>query len=227
MALATPEKIQQFNELGFVSFPEPLCPPSELAALRKRYDEVFAADNDEGRREKGLHFDLGGPSTLDGPPEDIATWTLPQVLTAGTALDELAPTLLANAGAISEALLASEPGWGEPSVLKGAHAIMKPPLVGAATPWHQDDAYASPDEEHRRLSCWVPLQDAGVEDGCKCSRSLCVFFRSRSLKDAAAQSCIGSSPSASSRSTSASCSSSRCRPGRSRTRGTGRTATAR
>mgnify|MGYP002835111143 CR=1 FL=1 len=166
MALATPEKIQQFNELGFVAFAEPLCPPSELAALRKRYDEVFAADNDEGRREKGLHFDLGGPSTLDGPPEDIATWTLPQVLTAGTALDELAPTLLANAGAISEALLASEPGWGEPSQLKGAHAIMKPPLVGAATPWHQDDAYASPDEEHRRLSCWVPLQDAGVEDGC-------------------------------------------------------------
>ena len=104
MALATPEKIQQFNELGFVAFAEPLCPPSELAALRKRYDEVFAADNDEGRREKGLHFDLGGPSTLDGPPEDIATWTLPQVLTAGTALDELAPTLLANAGAISEAL---------------------------------------------------------------------------------------------------------------------------
>eukprot|EP01051_Picozoa_sp_SAG22_P009649 SAG22_NODE_817_length_7026_cov_13.636206_6_plen_46_part_00 len=31
---------------------------------------------------------------------------------------------------------------------------------------HQDDAYAAPAGEHRRVSCWVPLQEASIEGGC-------------------------------------------------------------
>ena len=47
------------------------------------------------------------------------------------------------------------------------HAISKPPFNGAATPWHQDDAF------HRKgsgvpesISIWMPLQDVTVENGC-------------------------------------------------------------
>ena len=47
------------------------------------------------------------------------------------------------------------------------HAILKPAFNGAATPWHQDDAF------HRigsgvpeSISIWMPLQDVTVESGC-------------------------------------------------------------
>jgi hypothetical protein len=47
------------------------------------------------------------------------------------------------------------------------HAVYKPPFSGAATPWHQDDAF------HRKgsgvpesISIWMPLQDVSLENGC-------------------------------------------------------------
>jgi Phytanoyl-CoA dioxygenase (PhyH) len=47
------------------------------------------------------------------------------------------------------------------------HAVYKPPFSGAATPWHQDDAF------HRKgsgvlesISVWMPLQDVSLENGC-------------------------------------------------------------
>jgi hypothetical protein len=61
---------------------EPLCPEGELRALRAAYDELFSPPAEvnntksiavqhqtflkESRRASGRHFDLGGPSTLDG-----------------------------------------------------------------------------------------------------------------------------------------------------------------
>jgi ectoine hydroxylase-related dioxygenase (phytanoyl-CoA dioxygenase family) len=45
------------------------------------------------------------------------------------------------------------------------HAIYKPPFNGAATSWHQDEAYAL---ERKILSVhfWVPLQDVTRDMGC-------------------------------------------------------------
>jgi ectoine hydroxylase-related dioxygenase (phytanoyl-CoA dioxygenase family) len=43
---------------------------------------------------------------------------------------------------------------------------MKPPQYGAATPWHQDEAYFNPAQIHNNLSVWIPLQEATVENGC-------------------------------------------------------------
>jgi ectoine hydroxylase-related dioxygenase (phytanoyl-CoA dioxygenase family) len=45
------------------------------------------------------------------------------------------------------------------------HAIYKPPFNGAATSWHQDEAYAL---ERKIVSAhfWVPLQDVTREMGC-------------------------------------------------------------
>jgi ectoine hydroxylase-related dioxygenase (phytanoyl-CoA dioxygenase family) len=48
----------------------------------------------------------------------------------------------------------------------GDHAILKPPRHGAATPWHQDEAYWEPGLEYNSFSLWVPLQDATLENGC-------------------------------------------------------------
>jgi ectoine hydroxylase-related dioxygenase (phytanoyl-CoA dioxygenase family) len=48
----------------------------------------------------------------------------------------------------------------------GDHAIFKPARFGAATPWHQDEAYWNPELDYTTLSVWMPLQEATVENGC-------------------------------------------------------------
>jgi ectoine hydroxylase-related dioxygenase (phytanoyl-CoA dioxygenase family) len=48
----------------------------------------------------------------------------------------------------------------------GMHAIRKPARDGVETPWHQDEAYWSPEYEHSALSIWIPLQPATLENGC-------------------------------------------------------------
>lgn len=133
----TEAELGSFVELGFLAVSRPLCPESELEAMRQAYDRLFAAaGGDEervARQRKGHHFDLGGPSGLDDDATDVAKWTLPQVLGPGLAL--LAPTLVKNCDAIARKLLAAEDGWGAPSKLGDGHAILKPPRVGAVTPW--------------------------------------------------------------------------------------------
>ena len=67
----------------------------------------------------------------------------------------------ANALAIARQLL------GEQATPFFEHAIFKPAGRGAATPWHQDEAYRpEPDYVYRELSIWMPLQDVSVENGC-------------------------------------------------------------
>ena len=45
-------------------------------------------------------------------------------------------------------------------------SILKLPQVGAATPWHQDEAFRDPRFEYRELTVWVALQDVVAESGC-------------------------------------------------------------
>eukprot|EP01043_Picozoa_sp_COSAG02_P079647 COSAG02_NODE_18540_length_933_cov_1.551559_1_plen_162_part_00 len=138
----TEAELAYFVECGFVAVPRPLCPDSELDALRQEYDRLFAPVRDDNervaRQREGRHFDLGGPSELGDSADDVSKWALPQVL--GPGLAQLAPTLVDNCDAIARKLLGAEDGWGPPSKLSDGHAILKPPRVGAATPWHQDDA---------------------------------------------------------------------------------------
>jgi hypothetical protein len=44
--------------------------------------------------------------------------------------------------------------------------IYKPPLDGAATPWHQDEAYWDPEREYHAVAAWLPLHDVTVERSC-------------------------------------------------------------
>ena len=44
--------------------------------------------------------------------------------------------------------------------------IRKPPRIGDRLPWHQDEAYWDPSMVYRALGCWMPLDDATLENGC-------------------------------------------------------------
>ena len=50
--------------------------------------------------------------------------------------------------------------------------------VGSAIPWHQDSYSWMEISPRDLISCWTSMDNATIENGCKCSRSLCVFRRS-------------------------------------------------
>jgi hypothetical protein len=45
-------------------------------------------------------------------------------------------------------------------------SILKKPKIGAATPWHQDEAFRDPRFEYKELTIWLALQEVNSETGC-------------------------------------------------------------
>jgi ectoine hydroxylase-related dioxygenase (phytanoyl-CoA dioxygenase family) len=126
--------------------------PEEVEWMREAYDRIFDACSG---RDAGDQFDLAGTD------EDDVEAKLPQILSPS----KYAPELLE--GRFRERILvAAKALLGEDAELGGDHAIMKPALIGAETPWHQDEAYWDPDYDYRAFSAWIPLQDVTVENGC-------------------------------------------------------------
>jgi hypothetical protein len=137
---------------GFL-YVEGLSSNEEIEPLRAIFDRMF---NERRGWDRGDLFDMVGP---DSPEQEMA---LPQLLRPSQYEPLLRQTKLASsARSIAEQIL------GPKLVNDLEHAISKPPFNGAATPWHQDDAF------HRKgsgvlesISIWMPLQDVTVESGC-------------------------------------------------------------
>jgi hypothetical protein len=147
----TDEQVAFFHENGFLAI-EAITTEDEVARMRVAYDEIFAR---RAGRDEGMQFDLAG---TDAEDEEAA---LPQILDPRRFSEALRDTLYeANALAIARQLLGPE------ARMTGSHAIFKPAGHGAATPWHQDEAYWDPAANHLALSVWMPLQEATLENGC-------------------------------------------------------------
>ncbi len=147
----TPQQVAFFHENGFLTL-DPITDETELSRLRAAYDRIFA---DRAGREKGDQFDLGGAD------EEGKEAALPQILGPSQYAPEMKHGLFrANALSVVRQLL------GDGANATGEHAIYKPAGVGAATPWHQDEAYWNPALNYNAVSVWMPLQEATVENGC-------------------------------------------------------------
>jgi hypothetical protein len=148
----TEEQLLALRRDGFLLV-KGLSSDEEIAPLRALFDRMFSE-----RRgwDKGDLFDMIGP---DSPEQELA---LPQLLRPSQYEPLLRQSKLASsARSIAKQIL------GPKAENDLEHAINKPPFNGAATPWHQDDAF------HRRgsgvpesISIWMPLQDVTVESGC-------------------------------------------------------------
>jgi len=151
MFTLTPEQIAGFHREGYLSLPA-ITTADEVAQLCDIYDHLFEV---KAGRDQGDHLDL---TTTD---EDGQEPALPQILNPAKYAPQLNETQLrANAEAIARQLLGPE------TAFRFDHAIRKPPKSGAATPWHQDEAYADPSAAYDELSIWIPLQEATLENGC-------------------------------------------------------------
>ncbi len=132
---------------------EAITSADEVAELRGIFDGLFAS---RAGWEQGRAFDLAGADEAGKEP------VLPQIINPVEFAPALASTRFrVNALAIARQLIGpgAEP-WFE-------HAINKPARIGAATPWHQDEAHRyDPGVDYEQISIWMPLQPATLENGC-------------------------------------------------------------
>jgi ectoine hydroxylase-related dioxygenase (phytanoyl-CoA dioxygenase family) len=145
------DQIEFFHTNGYLVLHD-VVDQGEVAWMREAYDRIFTA---RAGRESGDQFDLAGTD------EDESEAKLPQILSPS----KYAPELL-TAKFRSRILEIAHALLGEDAELGGDHAIMKPALVGAETPWHQDEAYWDPAFDYRSFSAWIPLQEATLVNGC-------------------------------------------------------------
>jgi len=147
----TSEQIEFYHREGYVAL-DAITTPEEVEWLRTIYDRLFKM---RAGREEGNQFDLAGPD------QEGTEAALPQILGPSKYAPELKEGLFrVNALHVARQLL------GPDAIYQGEHAIFKPARFGAATPWHQDEAYWNPALKYNALSLWIPLQPATIENGC-------------------------------------------------------------
>jgi ectoine hydroxylase-related dioxygenase (phytanoyl-CoA dioxygenase family) len=151
MVTLTDADIAFFDREGYLALPR-LTSDEDVVFLRGLYDRIFS---EQAGRDVGDQFDLAGTD------EEGGSASLPQILRPAKYAPEMNESLLLkNCSAVACQLLGPE------AQCEFAHAINKPPLRGAETPWHQDAAYWSPDLFYSAISIWVPLQEATETNGC-------------------------------------------------------------
>jgi ectoine hydroxylase-related dioxygenase (phytanoyl-CoA dioxygenase family) len=145
----TQQQIDDFHTHGFLRL-EAITNADEVTRLQEVYDRLFEPGAPVAAQDR---VELAGAA--GAPP------MLPQVMNP----DHYAPELRETT-AYGAALEIATQLLGPETHDAGMHAIRKPARDGVPTPWHQDEAYWSPEFEHSALSIWIPLQPATLENGC-------------------------------------------------------------
>jgi hypothetical protein len=123
-----------------------------VAGLKTIFERLFA---DRAGRDEGAQFDMVTHDDDDAAPK------LSQIIKPANFAPELLSTQFRQNGLrVARQLL------GDDVVQVSEHAILKPAGYGAATPWHQDEAFREAEFDYEQLSIWMPLQEATVENGC-------------------------------------------------------------
>ena len=146
----TSTQILQFQTDGFVSLPC-IAPPDDVDEIRQVITTMHKKRT--GFRE-GAQFNLIGTDHGAGP-------VISQILSPHLYAKRLRRSLFFNnAFALARQLL------GPNAQFSFDHALIKPPHTGAATPWHQDEAFRDPSYNYNEISIWMPLQPVNLENGC-------------------------------------------------------------
>jgi hypothetical protein len=146
------KQIALFHARGFLSL-EQISSPAEIRILGPVFERLF---QESAGRSEGNHYDLVGHDDDDVLP------TLPSIINPVNYAPRLRNLAFRrNAFSIAQQLLG-------PSVTPAfEQAILKPARYGAATPWHQDEAYrVDAGFEYNQVSFWMPLMDVDIQNGC-------------------------------------------------------------
>ncbi|MBB1624077.1 phytanoyl-CoA dioxygenase family protein [Achromobacter sp. UMC71] len=150
-SLLSEAETARYRNQGYLALPD-MCPPDEVGYIRRTLLELFA--NKTGYNE-GAQYDF---ISRDDPSKPAKFPSLHDPR-------HYAPGLLKTSYHERTLELARQL-LGEDAALYGEHALLKPALNGPETPWHQDEAFRSPDFVYNELSIWLALQPATLENGC-------------------------------------------------------------
>jgi hypothetical protein len=139
----SPQQITRFRESGFLVIDTPRIDAEEIARCRRVLDRLMQR---QAGQEQGRYINLGGKDPS------------PQILSPSLYARELRtmscrPVLLGMAKQL----------LGEDACFAGDHAVLKPAGLGAATPWHQDEAFRDPDFDYEEISIWIALNDVTID----------------------------------------------------------------
>jgi ectoine hydroxylase-related dioxygenase (phytanoyl-CoA dioxygenase family) len=149
----TDAQVAFFHEFGYLEI-ERMTTDEEVDWMRTAYDAFEAAP----RSGFPDHlFDVARPYGSTEEPE------LGQLLFPERRVTGIADTAMYRNGRRVAARLLDVP---ECDVEHWGHIIFKPPHVGAATPWHQDEAYWAADLSYHAIGGWTALDDTTVDNGC-------------------------------------------------------------
>lgn len=140
-----------FKEQGYLRLDQ-VVEPHEVETLKALLQTLFSSG---AGYEEGAQFDLVGSSEDETQPK------LPQIINPSNYARDLLRTSFFKTGSeIAQQLL------GPHARFSDDHVLMKPAITGAATPWHQDEAFRDPRYETREISIWLALQPVDRRNGC-------------------------------------------------------------
>ena len=150
-SLLSEEQLAFLNKNGYVALPA-ITSGEEVAELRQIIAGLF---------EKKVGYDQGAYFNFAGAEEDKDGPSIPQIVGPHHFAHQLKRTeFRRNAAAVARQIL------GPQARFHVDHTMNKPPHTGAATPWHQDEAFKDPRFEYHEISIWMPLQPVNDLNGC-------------------------------------------------------------
>ena len=125
-------------------------------------DEVsFIRGKLEAMWSSQVVFDQGYQFDLVGDDDENNAMAFPQIIHPSTfAPDLLKTNFFSQAQALARELL------GPKARFSSDHALLKKPLIGPETPWHQDQGFRDPAFKYEEVSIWLALQPTDPENGC-------------------------------------------------------------
>ena len=149
-SLLSEAETARYREQGYLAL-DGICPQDEVGYIRATLMDMF--ENRTGYNE-GAQYDF---ISRDDPSRPARFPSLHDP--RHYAPDLLKTTYHARTLAMARQLL------GPDAALYGEHALLAG-RGGPETPWHQDEAFRSPDFVYKELSIWLALQPATLENGC-------------------------------------------------------------
>ena len=146
------EQLSFFKKNGYVALPE-VTSAEEIVELRQIIGDLFRR---KAGHEQGAYFNFAA-----GAEEDPNAPNIPQIVAPQNFDARLKKTeFRRNAAALARQLLGPEARF------HIDHTLCKPAVDGAATPWHQDEAFRDGNFEFTEVSFWMPLQPVDEINGC-------------------------------------------------------------
>lgn len=150
-----PAHLAFFEREGYLAI-DRITSEADVALIRSELQRLFET---KAGFDEGALFDFAGADNDD----ESANFDpkAPQMLGPERFAPKLRQSLFyKNARAIARQILGPEVS------LKQSHSIMKPARSGAATPWHQDEAFGDPALDYHEISFWLALQPTDRRNSC-------------------------------------------------------------